>query len=111
MVVSRKSRAGSRPLDLVPVQSKCHPFGAALSTADPDIIQRQERQIVQSRLTLYDFLPRITRPRFHFAPYRRSGRVGHRDDFTLLRIDPEPVDIDAVVLVPVFPSTDMDPGH
>ena len=45
------------------------------------------------------------------AEVRKSGEVGHREDFALLRIDPELVDIDAVVLVPVFPSTDMDPGH
>ena len=43
--------------------------------------------------------------------YRKSGKVGHREDFALLRIDPELVDINTVVLVPMLPSTDMDPGH
>ena len=45
------------------------------------------------------------------AEVRKSGKVGHREDFALLRIDPELVDINTVVLVPMLPSTDTDPGR
>ena len=33
------------------------PFSRYFSPAEPDMIQRQERQIVQSQLNLGDFLP------------------------------------------------------
>ena len=45
------------------------------------------------------------------ADVSKSGSVGHREHFTLLRIDPELVDINTVVLVRMLPSTDTDLGQ
>ena len=49
------------------------PFSGYLSTAEPDIIKRQEWQIVQSELNLDDSLPGFTPSGRHLADKREVG--------------------------------------
>ena len=83
---------------------------AAEETDHPrEVIEAALVHVVQNRVEAAERFGRCEE--FVNAEVRKSGEVGHREDFALLRIDPELMDINTVVFVRMLPSTEADPGH